>query len=818
VADTGTRVVAAPDGSTRIAHLPPSGARWPPRRPSRDPYRRRHRAGRSRVAAWLAALAFAGCGRAPHSDGDNVIVRPQPPPEAARRPGADGFAGVGQLSPLADGFLVTWDAVVDDAGVASGDFAYRVYVAFNGAPFDFATPFVVTAPGASELALTGVAAATRLSVVVQAQSLVDPADVDSNEIALDGVVAALWYVDDDAAPGGDGRTALTPLREIADAVLAVALSRAQGDVLIAGGSYSEVLLLPGGIHLYGSYDAAFASRGKEQHRSVLRPPLATPIAVAVVNAGAPTFVDGLDVEGDASVGIALSADESDLQWSNGTIHETVNEGIHAISASRASLLRLREVEVVGCADEGLFAKGSFVAELTGCTFRENGDEGIHFDDLSVQPAGSAELWIRDCLFEHNDNDGLEVEIDELDPATGGTSAGGRIEVLVERSTATANRRRGLLVDFDFENADQIACAVVLREDEVDRQVEDGIRVDADAAGLVVLDRNRTSANGECGVQLTGGSTRATIVVANHWELGAAGDGICVLNHVPTILAHAAVTGSGGAGVTGNGSTLLVDGALWLCGAPVAVDATYTYADFPLPGAGNIDGAPQVSVAPVQAFHLTVKGPDRDRFLVPAGETLAPGDWIEVDDDQIARQVVATAGDRVFFSAARNRPPSEGAFVARFSAPDVFEDPRLVDGATWLDAGDPIDLDGDGSVADVGVLGGTLETFVPRRSTGWIPFVVQQMTPPPGTLAAPVAEIRARFTRPVDPASVDATTFVVLLNDVPAAGTLSVEVDTIVFVPTVPLAGGTVEVEVHRAIAATTGEVVELPYRYWLRVP
>ncbi len=773
---------------------------------------------RGRVAGALAALLLIGCGRATHSDVESIFAQPLPPPPAARPAGAAGFAGVGQLSPLPDGFDVAWEPILGLDGSASGTIAYRVYVALDGAPFDFSLPLETTAPGASGTTLHGLASGTRVSVVVQAESQVDASDVDRNEIALDGVVATAWYVDADSFVAGDGRSSATPLRTIAAALQAILASAKPGNVLVAGATYVESLVLPGDAHLYGGYDPLFSSRDRALHSTKLRPAAAGGIAVAVANSVAFTFVDGVDVDCDGRLDQAIVVAESDLQWSNGTIHESVREGIRCTSKTRASLFRLRAVVVNACGDEGLFADGSLVAELTSCSFTENDDEGVHFDQLSVQPAGKSELWIRDCIFRHNDNDGLEVEIDELDPAVGGTSIDGVIEVLVERCLATENRRRGFLVDFDFETADRITTSVVLRDTTAARQGEDGIRVDADSIGLFVLDGNRTSANRECGVEIAGASTRATVVVANHWEIGSTGDGLCVENHVPTILSHVATTGSGGASISGNGSTLLVDGALWLCSAPTAVDATYSFADFPLPGVGNLEGAPGVRVAPVQTFHLLAAGSDRDRFGLPPGVSLAEGAWIEIDDDGVARRVESVQGGGVVYLPPRNAPPSAGSLVARFDGPFVVEDPRLQSASGWQDAGDPLDHDGDGTTSDIGILGGTLETFVPLRSLHRVPFVVAQMTPRPGAVAGPVAEIRARFSRALDPASVDAATFVVLLNGSAATGTWSVVADTIVFVPDAPLAGGTVEVQVHGEIASSTGEHVALPYRYWLQVP
>jgi hypothetical protein len=156
-------------------------------------------------------------------------------------------------------------------------------------------------------------------------------------------------------------------------------------------------------------------------------------------------------------------------------------------------------------------------------------------------------------------------------------------------------------------------------------------------------------------------------------------------------------------------------------------------------------------------------------------------------------------------------------VARFESADVAEDPRLVSNSPWQDAGDPLQSDGDATVTDVGVLGGMLGSFRPLRSSGWIPFVANRLTPSPGFALGPLSQLELGFARSLDEASVDGSTFVVLVDGQARSGAIEVDADRIVFTFDSPVVGGTVEVQVHGGVRSSAGESLLLPLRYRIEV-
>ncbi|HET9481353.1 MAG TPA: fibronectin type III domain-containing protein, partial [Candidatus Polarisedimenticolia bacterium] len=320
-----------------------------------------------RLAGIVVLAGLSSCHRfTATSSGSSVPRPPLPPPPQVN---AAGFAGVRQLTPRADGVLVEWDPILE-AGGASADFAYQVFLAVGGQPFDFQSPAVTTAPAADRAQLDGLADGTRYEVVVRALALNDPTDVDLNEVALGGVVTRLWYVA--AGASGDGTDPSRPFGSINQAVVAVFQSGAPGNVLIAGGTYPEQVALLGDIHLFGAFLPGFAAgRDRATRPTILRPQASASVVLRILASAQPTFLDGLELDGQGSITNVLDVREADLQLSNGSIFAAAREGLTASSGNRTSLLRVHRMQISGCGSEGMEAAGSFDAALVTSAFTGN---------------------------------------------------------------------------------------------------------------------------------------------------------------------------------------------------------------------------------------------------------------------------------------------------------------------------------------------------------------------------------------------------------------------------------------------------------------
>jgi hypothetical protein len=146
-----------------------------------------------------------------------------------------------------------------------------------------------------------------------------------------------------------------------------------------------------------------------------------------------------------------------------------------------------------------------------------------------------------------------------------------------------------------------------------------------------------------------------------------------------------------------------------------------------------------------------------------------------------------------------------------------ENPTLVAGSSWLDAGDPLVRDADATITDVGLLGGALDGYRSQFSA-LLPFVVEHVDPPFGPASGPVVQVSIRFTRALDPATVDASSFAVTLDGAPVSGTLDVAGAVATFVPDAPLLSGHCEVALSAALADSSDAPLLEPFRYAVDLP
>ncbi|MFO0634372.1 MAG: hypothetical protein U0168_16120 [Nannocystaceae bacterium] len=93
---------------------------------------------------------------------------------------------------------------------------------------------------------------------------IDPPDlagVDADGDGIDGTVCASLFVDPTLwVPGNDGTVPSKPLATISDAIARASEYSPPRAVLVVGGEFAETLDLRGGVSIYGSYAAGFASR------------------------------------------------------------------------------------------------------------------------------------------------------------------------------------------------------------------------------------------------------------------------------------------------------------------------------------------------------------------------------------------------------------------------------------------------------------------------------------------------------------------------------------------------------------------------------
>lgn len=755
---------------------------------------------------------------------------PLPPPAIAPPPsfasGAAAFGGVDRLTPQADGFRVEWTPIAASGGGASADYSYSLYVGFDGDEPDFAAPPLSTSsPAAASGELVGLPSGRRVRVAVRAVPLADPlATPDRNEAALDGVVAPPLYVDLAAAPGGDGSAPDRAFRAINDGVVAALGLVGGANLLVAQGSYVEEVALLGAIHVWGGYPSGFVgARDPALHATRVTPGAGAAVGLRLFASESPTIVDGLTFDGGGSVPVGIDVRNADLCLANVQVLQFAGEGLACNSRQRISRLRLHRVALAGHGAEGLQATGAFRASFAQSSFSANGHEGIEFDDLSVETNDRSTLRVWRCAISGNVEDGVDAEFDELDPLSGSSSQGGTIDVAIEECVVERNGACGVLLDVDYDAGDGVLAQVLLRDNVVRANGGRGIELDGDQHALYVLVGNRTAANRLGGVRagsdaLDGG--RATYLIANHADFGAGGAGFELFGGADALFSHVAISGAAGRSLDGNGPARFVNGAIWGAAAPIDATVEQSFLADGGGGAGCFAGPVAFERAPSRSFFLAAVG-GIDRLPLPAGAALVAGETIEIDDDGVARSVTSVTSGEARFAPALAAPPAAGSFVAVFAGTSVAESFALPLGSSWIDRGDALERDLDGSATDVGVLGGRLAAFAASEAGGYLPLLVERLEPAMGSAdVAPVA-LAVRFTKPLDGASVDATSFAVTAAGLAVPGSLSVAGATVTFTPTVPFTAGPLVIALGAALAADPtegGDLLALPFRFTVVVP
>ncbi|MBL8843302.1 MAG: hypothetical protein JNL90_17410 [Planctomycetes bacterium] len=774
-----------------------------------------------RATAPLLLLASAACGRRfeaarlPAPGGSNPP--PVDPPIAVIETGAARFGGVAGLTPLADGFVVEWEPLRLDDGSADPNFAYDLFATLDGSSPDVdGVPTLTTAPGAERATLAGLALGTRLHVAVRAFELAPGGSLDRNPVVLSGEVRPLFWIDAAAGGGGDGSAPDRPLQRINDAVGAAFVSG--GNFLLAEGTYVEEVALFGGMHLYGGYPTGFTSDERAAQRTVIAPADGAAVAIRLFSSSKPTTVDRVELAGGGTVRNGLDLRDADLQLARVAISGFAAEGIALSSRQRVSQLRFQQLVVSGCGAEGMQAQGSVDALFAQASFLGNAHEGLEFDDLTAEPNETSVLRLWRCNGSGNGEEGLDADLDELDPLSGTSSNDGEIEVVLDASAFEENGSDGVLLDIDYDAADGLFARALLRDCRFRGNGGYGLQLDGDQAGLYVLSGNRVSANRLGGV-LAGSDSpdggRALYLAANHVDLGNGGSGWQVVGPADTALSHFVSLGANGAALAGNGALRCANGAFWNGGAPQT--AAVEWSLLAGGGRGCFSGPLEFAATPRATF-FTAAADGADRVRVPSGVAVALGDFLELDDDDVAREVVALAGDRALFSPPRAGGVPAATFVALLPGNSASEDFTLRAGSSWRDRGDPLERDRDDSTTDVGRDGGLLADFAPTAARR-LPFVVEALLPGGGVAAVAPTALEVRFTRAVRASSVDAASFAVTLDGNPVAGSRSVAGDTLRFVPAAPFASGALEVALSAELQADAdGSPLALPLRSTLVLP
>lgn len=712
---------------------------------------------------------------------------------------AAGFAGV-RSAVGGDGLVaVSWDPLLRD-GTPDPTMTYQVLVGPASSGYPEGLPAAVVGAGAGSATIDGVANGLPLAVAVRA--LDSQGNADGNGAFVVAIPGPVRYCDRAAPPGGDGLTPATPHSTLA-AALASLEAAGGGNCYAAEGNYPEHAHLSDGAALYGGFAPGFdlAQRDPKAHPTVLDGSLAAGPLLKNGPGASLVVVDGVTADGAnlASLGADLSGCDATL--CNVTVRRCVSQGVRLQSGASGgqNAIQIHRSSVRENLGEGIEIVGNLDLLLTDSESSNNLNEGLEALPLAAPTGGKGRLVARRCRFHRNSNEGLDVKLDLFAPADPNSSLGARLDILLERCEFTFNRLAGAKIDLEFTDSAAIAARVLVDTCEFRANALEGLRLDLDARCVATVRGGRASANLGAGILLTGGPSAAVCQFSNVATLGNGGAGIQIdegpvaasaIQITSALDALGAWTDAPGAGALANALVI---------GAAVPPDALATAA-FP-------NDPPPLARIPRQALLATAVVEGTANFAAPT--PFAAGDLLEIGDDGIARTVISVAANAVEFAPpVAEIPPTLAAIVFRWeSEPNPKESFAPAAGLPVVDLGLPGTIDGDGTPADLGALGGHASALA--LAPAFLGLI--ELAPPPPMTPAPGSPVVLRFDAPLDVATLGAAPIrLETLDGAPLAFSASVVGAELRIEPAAPLPGPS-RLLVGSALAGAAGAALAIPW-------
>lgn len=664
-----------------------------------------------------------------------------------------------------DGRLhLQWDAAEDDV-TPSEQIRYRVYVATDRRSQDFGQPELETGPGVTQAELFGLTNGTSLFVVVRA---VDTDDrEDDNTIEWPGTPNPVRYVDSSSS-GGDGSSPASAFESIGQAVGAT-IGLAGVNLYVRSGAYGENVFLFPGMALYGGFEATFDVTLRDPSAQVTDLSSSLDVDLVIFQPGIlPIVLDGFVLSGNNNNATGIVIEDVPFSVANCEVRDMQIHGIEI----RSDLLEadsvsgtLRRLSINGIAGEGVFIEAIGEIVIDDCVVRDNRNEGIESQWLIAAEGQTTRLDLTRNRIFNNGEEGVDLDFAEIgEVATGLSSQGGRIRFLARANEFRGNGLSGLQVDIDYRNEDGIDGRFRIEDNQFSANLGEGILIDGDAAASIRLARNVVTANHLDGIFLSGIPDGPWVTILNSRIVGNGGAGIATTDSVSGELRHSWIGTNFGGSVTGDRCRLDASQCAFsrnAGGPPEAASVRYSIFEIDSApsssGTGIVLGPVGFERMPAQATRVVTLG-TLDEAIVANVLGLQTGDVVEFGDDGVVRRLTSVGTDRIQFDPPTTAPWPVGTILLGFGAPasgaeaSVQESESILLGSPAIDGGDPEEMDRDGSVADVGPVGGDtpgnigIETGLGVEE---LPAEIEQIRPQPGLLVD-LPQWTVRLRRPAWP--------------------------------------------------------------------
>ena len=803
-----------------------------------------------------AALGVTSCSNRFEAD-EVFIPSVAPPPPSGPPIGVDSqldiphplFAGLGGLL-AGDGFVrLDWEPATDDK-TGQDQIGYAIFESTISGEYDFSTPKVITAPGATSIEFTNLINGQVLFYVVRA--IDTDGNTDPNEAEWAATPNPVRYVRNDAAPGGDGLTPETAFNELATAFGSTG-PFGPANVWVASGIHAFNAFTPvwPGRALYGGFSSSFDIATRDNVNNVIdengefapanettiRPALTSdfPILRAIQPFSASTVhnptdlvvIDGVSLTSSAVViggqvefpiPTGVLVDDVFARVTNCRFFDLASKGVD-LQSDFLNGVRL-DATVRGCTIQSVGGEGIFIDAhpdivIDNNVIQNTGTEGIEAQWIHASGDSSARIEITRNRISNPGDEGIDLDFAEEDIFDPLDSAGARIRAFLRNNRVENAALQGIQLDLDFQNSDQLDVRIRVEDNEVRNSGLEGILIDGDARGSFRLARNDISANGGAGVRLTGSLGGPYARLLNNRIIGN-GSGIEASGAIAIEVRHQILRANQGPAISVDRAVATVVNSLLMENGAVSNPTSITYSlvtDEPMPanaGTGVDPLDPQLSQHP-RAYSFASGVGTGGTIPLPSTSGIFLGDTVEVRNDGVARSVVAIGAN----SIAVNPPTvvALGDLIALWGITDpkvgnaaVIEQEGLLVTSPAIDTGDALEKDRDGTPSDISPIGGDtpgnigVETAIPLESAA---LEVVGVTPGPAELQSG-SIWRLDFNRDLSPEIVDLISIQRGATDLTGDAIFTVgERDVTIDLSSVPFAAGD-----RVTLTLEPGEIVE----------
>ncbi len=718
----------------------------------------------------LGCSSSGGGGRPPEVETRDPEMKPG---------GADpsqSFAGAREAIPLDKGVMVFWEPWTEErltpdkkkVRVVKKNVVYLVYLSTLPQVFDPSKPAAMV-KDTTHVTIDDLKNGIPLWATVWAKDSHGKYIKDMNALCF--VPAPFFYVKPgNKYPLRDGKSPETAFSELSEAFDKVPQP---STLYVCKGSLGGGIVIPPGVSIVGGFPGNFVLSKWDPFRYPTRiSPADGEDTVLSVTGRGMTQISGVVIDAEYRAGRCLAAYKTGISVRNVSFFRAKGDTVELWGDPVTEEPVGGDFtfnKIYGSTGPGMVIKGHTDLRIQDTIIKKNAGRGIIARELAVNPDGDLLLEIRDCTIVSNRAEGLEIGIVK-GPYPGGKEGPGRINVKVAGTLMRDNLLAGLVYRAELEEEPEVEARMVVTGSDVINNGGSGVLLQPSRMVEMIVHGSRISANrGKAGIMVSGGDG-GIVRICNNAVFGNAGDGIRVNggDRKKLVMVHnndIAANNKIGLMVNDMGCAALSNTIIWNSKDVEAPWLACTLRKTGSEGPGIFYGNPGYLNFPV-GFQFVVNAGGKGFVHVKWPGVTAPGEFVELGDDGIARVVEEVTNTGIKFSPPlKSLPPQNTALYVFLKEEAVKEDLRIVSSSPALKRGIWFLKDKARGYASCGFTGGPFSVsnagIKGREEIPPMEFSTLDFFPPPGTRAGEVDRITVIAGRELDEKTVNTSTVFIL---------------------------------------------------------